>query len=449
MPVQANQQSVKKSLIKGLQRLVLGFVIVLITWWWLNPPAQKIFQEQQTKFQQAQQTLETDYQLPVVAYYKAKISNELSRSSEVTSLGPEMLKQNLEAILLEGSDTGQTINLEVYLYKHMSPLTTGKTIVVRKISYPNNQKDTSYSFVDIYRLESATYLLIIFVVLVIMLAGFQGLTSFMGLAFSIVVLLWFFLPQIINGSNVYWLTGITSLVILLVSVYLAHGFNKKSVIATLSIILTIGLAATFSIWAVALTKLSGFSTEEAVYLASSKLHQYLDLKGLLLAGIIIGTIGLLDDVAITQAATVEELHKANPQLGTKELFWRAMNVGKEHVVSMINTLALIYAGGALPLLILLVTINTNSPLWVVLNHESIIEEVVRTVGGSLGLLLSIPITTLLAAKFIPQSFTFFQAPKTPEPQTGQQNSNHTDTINYTSVLDKLQSPLDSSQKPMW
>jgi uncharacterized membrane protein len=350
---------------------------------------------------------------------------------------------------VEGPEAGQTINLEVYLYKHMPPLTKGQTIVVRQISFPNNQKDTSYSFVDIYRLESAAYLVLIFIVLVIILAGFQGLTSFMGLSFSIIVLLWFFLPQIINGGNVYWLTAITSLVILLVSVYLAHGLNKKSVISTLSIILTISLAALFSVWAVALTKLSGFSTEEAVYLASSQWHQYLDLRGLLLAGIIIGTIGLLDDVAITQAATVEELHKANPQLTTKELFWRAMNVGKEHVVSMINTLALIYAGGALPLLILLATINTSSPLWVVLNHESVVEEVVRTVGGSLGLLLSIPITTLLAAKLIPKSFNFWLKPKLRPESANQATQTQTAKTTYTSVLDKLQSPTSSNQKPMW
>jgi uncharacterized membrane protein len=170
---------------------------------------------------------------------------------------------------------------------------------------------------------------------------------------------------------------------------------------------------------------------------------------LLLAGIIIGTIGLLDDVAITQAATVEELHKANPQLTTKELFWRAMNVGKEHVVSMINTLALIYAGGALPLLILLATINTSSPLWVVLNHESVVEEIVRTVGGSLGLLLSIPITTLLAAKLIPKPFNFWLKPKLRPDSANQAAQTQTAKTTYTSVLDKLQSPTNSNQKPMW
>ena len=115
------EQSTKKSLLKGLQRLVLGLVIVLATWWWLSSSAQEIFQEQQTKQQQAQQTATVDYQLPSVAYYKAKISNELSKNNEVTSLGTEMSKQNLEAVLLEGPEAGQTINLEVYLYKHMAP----------------------------------------------------------------------------------------------------------------------------------------------------------------------------------------------------------------------------------------------------------------------------------------------------------------------------------------
>ncbi len=436
MPTQPTQPSVKKSLIQGLQRLTVGLAIVLATWWWLAPSAQQIFEQEQAKRQNNQPAVIGDYKLPEVAYYKAKITSELANNNESTSMGIDMRKQLLEVVLLEGPEAGKNLTVEVYSYKHMVPLTVGQTIIVRELKYPNNQKEASYSFVDVYRLESATYLVAIFVIVVLILVGLRGLTSFLGLAFSVVVLILFFLPQILQGSNIYWLTGITATIILLVSVYLAHGFNKKSIISTVSILITIGLATLFSLWAVAITKLSGFSSEEAVYLASSKLHEYLDLKGILLAGIIISTIGLLDDVAITQAATVEELYKANPQLTTKELFWRAMNVGKEHVVSMINTLALIYAGGALPLLILL-TISSGSPLWIVLNHESVVEEIVRTISGSLGLLSAIPVTTFLAAKFIPKSFTFFHTQKTSKPQSNQNHSGKTDSINYTSVIDKL------------
>jgi uncharacterized membrane protein len=208
----------------------------------------------------------------------------------------------------------------------------------------------------------------------------------------------------ILGANLFWITFVSSLFIVLISIYLSHGFNKNSTVAVGSIMITIVISALISTWAVGFTHLTGLGSDDAFFLASNQMNQFLDIRGVLLAGIVIGTIGVLDDVTITQSATVTELSEANPKLTSMQLFWRAMNVGREHVVSMVNTLAMAYAGGALPLLLLL-TLGNGNPLWVSLNNELIVEEIVRTIAGSIGLLMAVPITTAIASKFLKKKIT--------------------------------------------
>jgi uncharacterized membrane protein len=239
----------------------------------------------------------------------------------------------------------------------------------------------------------------ILLVLVVLLSGFKGLGSFFSLLFSVIILVQFLLPQMILGANLFWITFISSLFIVLISIYLSHGFNKNSTVAVGSIMITIVISALVSTWAVSFTHLTGLGSDDAFFLASNQMNQFLDIRGVLLAGIVIGTIGVLDDVTITQSTTVTELSEANPKLSSWQLFWRAMNVGREHVVSMVNTLAMAYAGGALPLLLLL-TLGNGNPLWVSLNNELIVEEIVRTIAGSIGLLMAVPITTAIASKFL-------------------------------------------------
>jgi uncharacterized membrane protein len=146
---------------------------------------------------------------------------------------------------------------------------------------------------------------------------------------------------------------------------------------------------------VAIGKLFGLGSEEAIYLQLVPLEQ-LNLQGLLLGGIILGALGVLDDITTAQSAAVDELRKANPALGARELYRRGLSVGTEHITSLVNTLFLAYAGASLPLFILF-TIYNDMPLWVTLNSEFIAEEIVRTVVGSVALILAVPITTAAAA----------------------------------------------------
>jgi uncharacterized membrane protein len=153
-----------------------------------------------------------------------------------------------------------------------------------------------------------------------------------------------------------------------------------------------------ALWSVQITKLFGLGSEEAFYLQSYKLGQ-LDMRGLLLAGIIVGTLGILDDITISQVSIIEELYDVDKSLTFWNLVSRGLNIGREHIASLINTLALAYVGASFPLL-LTFSITQSQPLWVIANGETIIEEVVRTLVGSVTLILAVPIATFLSAYFI-------------------------------------------------
>ncbi len=171
--------------------------------------------------------------------------------------------------------------------------------------------------------------------------------------------------------------------------------NKRSGIALGSTLITLVGAVIFSVVAVMLAKLSGSGTEEAIYLQIGSLPS-LNLQGLLLGGMIIGTLGVLDDVTTAQVAAVEEIGIADVSLTRKELYKRGLRVGREHIASLVNTLALAYAGASFPLF-LLFALEGGPPLWVVLNAEYVMEEVVRAIVGGASLVIAVPISTFAAA----------------------------------------------------
>lgn len=210
------------------------------------------------------------------------------------------------------------------------------------------------------------------------------------------MLVGFIIPSIIGGNNPFVMSLLGSGVIASASLYLSHGFSKRTTIALISTLLTLVLAAVLSIIFVEITRLSGAGTEESFFLQFGPLEQ-LNLKGLLLGGIIIGALGVLDDITTAQSAAVEEIHNANPKLSAKDLYKRGLSVGKEHIASLVNTLVLAYAGASFPLL-LLFSIEDVEPFWVTLNHEYMVEEIVRTLVGSTALIFAVPITTYLAAR---------------------------------------------------
>jgi uncharacterized membrane protein len=250
-----------------------------------------------------------------------------------------------------------------------------------------------YSFVDFDRRVPLLALGAIFAVVVVALSRWRGLAALAGVGISLFVLIQFVIPAILEGSDPLAVAIVGGSAIMFLALYLAHGVNAATttaVLGTLSSLLLTGLLALFF---VEISIFTGVGSEEAAFLQISQ--QQVNLEGLLLASIIIGTLGVLDDVTVTQASAVWELRRANPSYGIRALYRAGIRIGRDHIASTVNTLVLAYAGASLPLLILF-TVSERG-LGSVLNTEIVAEEIVRTLVGSIGLVASVPITTGLAA----------------------------------------------------
>ena len=236
-----------------------------------------------------------------------------------------------------------------------------------------------------------------FSILAVIAAGRRGITSIIGLFFSVLIISNFLIPRILAGDNPTLISYIATLLIAVVSLYLAHGFNKNTSLSLISTLITLFISIILSNIAVRMTGLTGAGSEESMFLQLNQ-NINISLKGLLLGGIILGVLGVLDDITTAQTSVVHEIKNANPRLPLGEIYSRAANVGKEHITSLINTLFLAYAGVSLPLF-LLFKINNFQPAWVIFNSEFIVEEVVRTVVGSMSLILAVPLSTFIAAYY--------------------------------------------------
>jgi len=238
-------------------------------------------------------------------------------------------------------------------------------------------------------------LTVVFGAVVALLGRWRGVAALAGLAFSIAVLFLFILPAIIAGTDAVLIALVGGGAIALVSLYLAHGYTPLTHVATLGAFSALVLTTGLSWVVVSLARFTGLGTEEAFYLLAIP---NLDLNGLLLAGIVLGAIGALDDVTVTQASAVWEVRKANPSLGPKDLYAAGIRVGRDHIVSTVNTLLLAYVGVSLPLLILFNL--SGQPLGVVASSEVIAVEIVRTLVGSIGLVAAVPVTTWLGSHVV-------------------------------------------------
>jgi uncharacterized membrane protein len=251
----------------------------------------------------------------------------------------------------------------------------------------------SYLIQDLERGRPMLILVALFVGAVVAFGRWQGIRSLVGLGLSFVVIVGFVVPAILRGHSPVAVAVTGAMAIMLVSLYLSHGIGPKTTAAVVGTALALGLTAALSIAFVAAASLTGLASQEAQF--ASFAVGGLSLRGLLLAGIIIGGLGVLDDVTMSQASLVTELHQANPTAGMAALVAGALRVGRDHIAATVNTLFLAYAGAALPALILFVT--GQDSLGTVATTEIVAVEVVRALCGSVGLIAAVPLTTVLAA----------------------------------------------------
>ncbi|MFI1419781.1 YibE/F family protein [Streptomyces sp. NPDC020731] len=289
-----------------------------------------------------------------------------------------------------GDDKGRTFN-EIVQPDQSRQLSEGQKVVV---AYePSAPEDLQYSVTDVDRRFPMALLAGIFALAVVAVGRLRGVMALVALAISFLVLNFFILPAILQGSNPLVVAVVGASAIMLIALYLCHGLSARTsvaVLGTLISLLLIGfLGSVFIGWAA----LTG-NTDDNTGLIHG-LYPGIDMSGLLLAGVIIGSLGVLDDVTVTQTSAVWELHEANPSTGWRGLYRAGIRIGRDHIASVVNTLVLAYAGAALPLLLLFSI--AQSSVGTVANSELVAEEIVRTLIGSIGLVASVPVTTALAA----------------------------------------------------
>lgn len=328
-------------------------------------------------------------------FYRAEIIGIDDPSSTLSDdINVQPPDQLLKLRLLEGPNEGAVLDMPYQAPPGLSESTLlelGEKVVVVKTTYDG---ESSYRFFERYRLNSLWVLLAIFVGVTLLISGRKGFSSLLGLAFTLLVLVLWVVPKIVAGSNPLLISFAGAVVIASCSLFIAHGFHRRTLLSVISTLFTLVLAFAFAYFSVSFGQLFGLGSDAAVDLTMSNLST-INMRGLLLGAIVIGVLGILDDVTTTQTATVEELHKANPRFGFFELYQRASEVGKEHIVSLVNTLVIAYAGASFPIFLFIVT--ATQPLWVILNNEFMAEEIVRSLVGSTTLILAVPISTLLAA----------------------------------------------------
>ncbi|HRY36263.1 MAG TPA: YibE/F family protein [Candidatus Magasanikbacteria bacterium] len=333
--------------------------------------------------------------------FEAKVIKILEEKQIDRGDGTEKTQQNLLLIGKEGFWEDKEIK-----YEGISDLDiassnvykVGDKVLVQKII--GQEEEESFLIVDYVRSGKLALLAFLFALTIVLVGGKKGWRAILGLVLSFFIILEFIIPRIIAGNNPLFISLIGSFLILVGIIYLSEGVNRKSNLGLLSVFISLSFTLILSWLFVSLTKLTGLASEEAVFLIGTGAHA-IDFRGLLLAGMLIGAVGVLDDVVIGQLEAVKQIKEANKQLNFWQVFTMAYKVGNTHLGAIVNTLFLTYAGASLPLL-LLFTFGQSEGLTFAqaINNEMVATEIIRTLSGSIGIALSMPIATFLGAKYL-------------------------------------------------
>ncbi len=310
---------------------------------------------------------------------------------EPCSYDPLLGCRMIDIVVSEGDLDGERVTFEQSID---SPIRDGDSILVDIVD--NGDGSTQVFFYDFERSTPLLLLTLLFVAAIVVLGRWRGVGALAGLAASLFVILAFVLPAILAGSNAVAVALVAAGVIAFVALFLAHGFNLATAAALLSSIASLAITALLAWVFVRFSDLTGLADESIGFLGA--LGTDINPQGLLLAGVVIGSLGVLDDVTVTQVAAVWELKRARPDADMADLYRRAVRIGRDHISSTVNTLFLAYAGAALPLLLLFS--EAGQSVASVATREVVAVEIVRALVGSIGLVASVPISTALAAAIL-------------------------------------------------
>lgn len=255
----------------------------------------------------------------------------------------------------------------------------------------------TYSLYDVSRGWALIFFVALFIGVVFLFGGKQGLRGLLSLFGSLLVIFFVLIPGILRGVDPVFLSIVAASIIIVLGSYVTHGFNRTTSAAVIGMILTVVIAGFLAKVAVFMTKLTGFVEEEAMYLNFST-SGAIDFQGLLLGAILIGLLGTLYDAAISQAIAVEEIHHTDPTLSKKKVYKKVLRIGREHIGALVDTLAIAYVGAALPLLLLYSL--SEVPFGIIINREVFATEIIRITVGSIGVILAVPITTYISTHML-------------------------------------------------
>jgi uncharacterized membrane protein len=294
----------------------------------------------------------------------------------------------------DGESAGDYVTVDLSPDVVASGLAVGDGLVLTRDPGAETGQPT-YAFTDYQRDVPIVALVVAFAVVVGVVARLRGLASLLGLAFAFTVLLAFVLPALLQGESPILVSLVGSAAIMFVVLYLAHGFSARTTTALVGTLFGLALVAVLGAIAVAAGRLTGFFDENSLQLL--QFDPTLDFTGLVLAGIVVAGLGVLNDVTITQASAVWQLHEVSPELSARQLFSRGMAIGRDHIASTVYTIVFAYAGAALPLLLLFGIYDR--PAWIVLTSSQVAEPLLSAVVGGIALVLAVPVTTAVGAFF--------------------------------------------------
>ena len=322
---------------------------------------------------------------------------QIVEEGEIEMAGRMQTYQIARVNILEGEYAGIIMEIDYGKRQVRSDeykLSIGDKIMVAISKTPQNVVNAY--FVDYLRTTPMLWLALIFAAAIILISRWKGVGALLSMIFSLYVIIDYIIPHILIGEDPLRVSIIGSAILLAVTLYLTYGWTLKTHSSVISMILVLLLTGALSAVFVQLTKLNGTGDESVVFLMQS-METPINLRGLLLGGMIIGALGVLDDLVTTQASAVFELHHANPNFGFRALYNSVMRIGQDHVAATVNTLVLAYAGASLPMLLLFSL--AGGDYGYIINFAFIAEEIVRTLVGSLGLIAAVPLTTVIAILF--------------------------------------------------
>lgn len=336
--------------------------------------------------------IQPEVSTPQTEYFKGTVT-EIIEEELVQYENGEQMYQRLLITITNGDfkgekvevENGSTASLQEIIYE------VGDTVY---LSYTRDQNGKALFFITDFDRSNGLAVLFLGFVLLTLLIGFRrGALSILSLIISFAIIFIFVLPQIQAGKDPVLVAILSSIVIIPITFYLSHGFQLKTTISIVGTFISLVITGLLAVYFVNLVNLTGGASEEALFLQNIGGTVY-NLRDLLLAGIIIGTMGVMDDVTVSQTSIVLQLYDLKKKITFSELFSRSIKVGKDHISSMVNTLVLVYTGASMPLLLLFM--NNPRPFEELLSYELVATEIVRMLVGSIGLIIAVPITTALA-----------------------------------------------------